>query len=66
MGKQLMEIYEEAKKIGGFGAQVRLAILTKMPSTKAQAADDSFENITKFREAMDIIYKEYKQSQLIS
>lgn len=65
MGKQLLQMYEEAKKVGGFGAQVRLAILTKMPSSKSQEAPDSEENIAKFKEAMEIIYKEYKQSQLI-
>ena len=45
MGAKLTQFYEEAKKIGGIKAQMRMAILTKMPSTQASISPDSQENI---------------------
>jgi len=33
MGAKLTQFYEEAKKIGGIKAQMRMAVLTKMPSS---------------------------------
>lgn len=59
MGRQIYDMYEEAKKIGGLGAQIRLAILTMLPSTKAMDAPDSDENIAKFRKGMKIIHEEF-------
>lgn len=61
MGKQLLEKYDEAKKIGGLSAQIRLAILTKMPSSKAAEAPDSDENISRFRASMEIIKTEFSK-----
>lgn len=59
MGKQLVEMYDEAKKIGGLSAQIKLAILTRMPSTKALEAPDNEDNITSFRKALAAIRKEF-------
>ena len=58
MGKKLTEMYDEAKKIGGFSAQMRLAILTMIPSGKAAEAVDSPENLSKFQTALSTIRKE--------
>jgi hypothetical protein len=58
MGKKLIEMYDEAKKIGGFSAQMRMAILTMIPSTKAMEAVDSSENVSKFQSALNTIRKE--------
>ena len=60
MGQIMFDMYGEAKKLGGLGAQMRLAILTKIASPKALEAPDSPENIEKFREAMEIVCKEFK------
>jgi hypothetical protein len=59
MGKALISIYEDAKKIGGLGAQIRLAVLTKLPSVKAEAATDSQENIDLFHKSLEIVRKEF-------
>ena len=61
MGKKLIEMYDEAKKIGGFSAQMRMAILTMIPSIKAMDAMDSSENVTKFQNALNTIKKEVKK-----
>jgi hypothetical protein len=58
MGKKLSEMYDEAKKIGGFSAQMRMAILTMIPSVKAMEAVDSPENVSKFQSALNTIKKE--------
>jgi hypothetical protein len=58
MGKKLVELYDEAKKIGGFSAQMRMAILTMIPSVKAMEAMDSAENVSKFQAALITIRKE--------
>lgn len=62
MGKYLLDVYDEAKKIGGLSAQIRLAILTKIPSTKAAALPDSLENMSKFQSAMEIVKKEFSKA----
>lgn len=62
MGKKLLEYYDDAKDIGGFGAQMRLAILTKIPSTKALTEMDSEYNIKLFQDALNTIKKEQKQN----
>jgi hypothetical protein len=52
VGEQLLREYEEAKRLGGMKAQVRLAILTRMSAPRAKDAPDSAENLAIFREAM--------------
>jgi hypothetical protein len=54
MGQKLIKFYELAKAEGGAMAQMRLAMKTNLPSTKAGEAPDSPENIATFKAA----YKE--------
>lgn len=61
MGQRLLEEYEKAKKLGGLKAQMRLAVLTKMPTPIAGKVPDSPENIAKFEVAMKELLKEFKQ-----
>jgi len=58
MGAKLTQFYEEAKKIGGIKAQMRMAVLTKMPSSQAATVPDSQENINLFQNALNEIKKE--------
>lgn len=57
MGQKLLKYYDEAKKIGGLTAQIRLAVITKTPGNKAEAAPDSPENLAKFEQAINEIKK---------
>ncbi|MGE5329933.1 MAG: hypothetical protein ACM3KR_10560 [Deltaproteobacteria bacterium] len=59
MGQKLLDMYDEAKKIGGLNAQIKLAILTSAPSTKASQLPDSPENIEKFIKAMEVVRREF-------
>ena len=54
MGQKMLEIFELVSKEGGFTAQMRLAMLTGIPSTKAKTEPDTPENLKKFAAA----YKE--------
>ena len=58
MGAKLAHFYEEAKAIGGLKAQMRLAVLTMVPSAKAESVPDSSEAISKFQDAINQIKKE--------
>lgn len=60
MGQKLLSYYDEAKKIGGFKAQMRLALLTSIGGQKAGKEPDSPENIKKFEKGMQEIRKEFK------
>ncbi len=51
MGVKLLEYYDEAKRLGGLKGQLRLAMLTKLSSTKAQNQVDTPELIQKFEVA---------------
>jgi hypothetical protein len=51
MGAKLEEYFEKAKEKGGVGAQIKLAMLTKMSSKAAKNALDSPENINLFEDA---------------
>ncbi len=59
MAQKLIQYYEEAKKLGGTKARMRLALLTCMPTNVAMAEPDSPENIKKFEEAMKELRKEF-------
>ncbi|MEN8908301.1 MAG: hypothetical protein ABF289_20285 [Clostridiales bacterium] len=61
MGQILLKFYESAREIGGMKAQLKLAILTKIPSNKAANLLDSPENIKKFETSINIIKKEFKK-----
>lgn len=51
MGKKLQDIYSEVKLNGGLQAQMRLAIMTSIPSAKAQTEPDSDGNLKNFQNA---------------
>jgi len=55
MGQKLKEYYSYVKRKGGLQAQLRLAMLTRIPSTKAETVPDSFENISIFDKAFQEI-----------
>jgi hypothetical protein len=55
MGDILLSYYEKARLKGGLDAQIKLAMLTLLPSQKAKEALDSDENIKKFEEAFNKI-----------
>lgn len=54
MASKLLKFYDLIKQEGGLQAQMRLAVITSLPSTKAADAPDSPENLAKFKAA----YKE--------
>lgn len=54
MGKKLEDIYEVIKNEGSLTAQMRLAMLTGMPSAQAKTAPDTPDMVKKFADA----YKE--------
>jgi hypothetical protein len=51
MGQKLAHFYELIKAQGGIQGQMRLAMKTGLPSTKAAAEPDSPQNIAKFKAA---------------
>ncbi len=51
MAEKLVGFYAQAKALGGLKAEMRLAVLTLMPSAKAQSMPDSPENILMFEKA---------------
>ena len=59
MGSKLTNYYEQAKGIGGLKAQMRLAVLSKMSSQKAESEPDTPENIALFEKAMQELKKEF-------
>ncbi len=59
MAQKLVDFYEEAKRMGGLKAKMRLAVLTNVPSAKAQSEPDSSENLKKFQQAMNELRKEF-------
>ena len=58
MGEKLIEHFNSAYKIGGLFAQMRLAMITKTPSTTAAVLPDTPENISKFKDALTKLAKE--------
>jgi hypothetical protein len=52
MAARLMKYYEYAKQKGGMQAQMRLAMKTGIPSTKAPGEPDSQELLEKFHSAL--------------
>ena len=51
MGARLASFYEQAESVGGLEAKIRMAILTRVPSTRAHVESDSPENIARFEGA---------------
>jgi hypothetical protein len=60
MAQQLAAFYDKAKTLGGMKAQMRLAMISQIPSSKAASEPDSQESIQKFKQAMLEIEKEFK------
>ncbi|MBN1435695.1 MAG: hypothetical protein JW936_01350 [Sedimentisphaerales bacterium] len=60
MGAQLLSFYDQAKAAGSLKAQMRLAMITGVPSSKAAAEPDSPDNLAKFQAAMTKIQAEFK------
>jgi len=58
MGAKLVDFYEKAKEIGGLKGQMRMAVLTSVPSAKAKDASDSPDLIKKFEQALTQIKAE--------
>lgn len=58
MGVRLQQLYDEAAKIGGVKAQMRLAMLTGLTSYRAVEAKDSPEAIRKLESALARIKRE--------
>lgn len=52
MGNVLTTFYNKANEKGGLGAQVKLAMITKIASSKAAELPDSPENIKIFEDAL--------------
>jgi hypothetical protein len=52
MGVKLNEFYKQAAQEFGLAGRIKLAMLTKISSEKAEAADDSPENIRVFEQAL--------------
>ena len=59
MGDKLVEFYVKAEQMGGFKAKMRLAVITKIPSNKAQSEPDTPENVAKFNDAMTKLKQEF-------
>ncbi|HUO19189.1 MAG TPA: hypothetical protein VMU44_05415 [Steroidobacteraceae bacterium] len=52
MAARLNEFYKQAAQEFGLAGRIKLAMLTKISSEKAEAADDSPENIRIFEQAL--------------
>lgn len=60
MGAKLMEMYKKAEEMGSLKAKMRLAMLTGVPSTKADSEADSPEIVSKFENAIKELGNEFK------
>lgn len=59
MAQRLVEFYNEALRVGGMKAKLRLAMITCIPAVIAGEWPDSPENVEKFTNAMKEIRKEF-------
>ncbi|MET1254734.1 hypothetical protein [Aliikangiella maris] len=60
MGQKLVSFYNQAESIGGLKARMRLAMISGIPSNKAESEPDSPDNISKLQNALAEIQKEFK------
>ncbi len=58
MGAKLLAFYEEARRLGGTKAQMRLAIMTTVSSGKAETIPDSPDILSRFENALRLIRAE--------
>lgn len=61
MGALLVSKYEEVGRELGMVGRMKLAMLTKIPSTMAQAAEDSQANLRLFQDAVAKVRAELKK-----
>ncbi len=59
MGKRIAAIYDEAGKVGGLEAKIRLAALTRTTSMRALTEPDSPANIARFEAALASVRAEF-------
>ncbi|HEX2735937.1 MAG TPA: GAF domain-containing protein [Polyangiaceae bacterium] len=59
MGKQAHSFFEEADRLGGLVARMRLASLAQVTSTEAAAADDGSEVAERLKRAMPVLTREF-------
>lgn len=52
MAAKLSEFYKQAAQEFGLAGRIKLAMLTKISSEKAEAAEDSADNIRVFEQAL--------------
>jgi GAF domain-containing protein len=55
MGARLAAYYTEAEAIAGLDGKIQLAMLTRIPSTRALVEPDSSDNVAKFDAAMNTL-----------
>jgi len=60
MAERLNQFYNDAQELGGLKAKIRLAVITRTPSSKAAELEDSIELTSIFRDALEEIKKEFK------
>ena len=60
MAEKLVQFYDEAQKMGGLKAKIRLAVITNIPSPMAATLEDAIDHILSFEKAMEELRKEFK------
>lgn len=59
MGKRLQGYFDEAHKLGGLVARMRLASTSQVTSTEAQSVEDRPELVERVQKALDVIRAEF-------
>src|SRR5689334_18390775 len=62
MGKRLQACFEEADRLGGLVARMRLASLSQVSSSDASAPDDKPELVARTQKALDTLRGEFAPS----
>ncbi|HTU58268.1 MAG TPA: GAF domain-containing protein, partial [Polyangiales bacterium] len=60
MGKRILSLFEEADKLGGLVARMRLASTAQITSTEAAASEDKPEIIARLQKALDSLRGEFE------
>lgn len=66
MGKRIAAFYDEAERLGGLEAKIRLATLTRTTSTRALAELDSSANIARFEAALATVRAEIARATAVT
>ncbi|HBF89119.1 MAG TPA: hypothetical protein DDX39_10795 [Bacteroidales bacterium] len=59
MAQQLKSLFDQAKALGGFKAEMRLVILTRITRVNAETMPDSQEVFNLLQRALNEVKKEY-------